>query len=217
MSASIRKIKTVPDDPTINRILQDKKKRIRLFLLLSGILLIGLGFYPTGTVVTNSQQMQNSNEVTSFSQEPVSIDKNLFNSLKGRDKIKSSPIRIIIPELNIDIPVKEAKVVNGFWEVFPDVAGFGTGSAYPDEAGNQVIFAHARKGLFLSLKDAKVGEMIYIFTKERRFTYKIVDIKEVLPSQTEVIASTNTAILTLYTCSGFADSKRLIVKASKIE
>ena len=217
MSASLRKIKTVPSEPTVKRILQDKKKQLRLFLLLSGVLLLVLGFYPKSASVTNNQQTQRNIEVTSFAQEPITIDKNLINILKVKDKVKFSPIRIIIPVLNIDLPVKEAKVVNGYWEVFPDSAGFGLGSSYPDESGNQVIFAHARRGLFLPLRDAKVGEMIYIFTKERWYTYKIGEIREVLPSQTEVIAPTTTAILTLYTCSGFADSKRLIVKAVKIE
>ena len=101
-------------------------------------------------------------------------------------------------------------------EVFPDVAGFGLGSAYPDETGNQVIFAHARKGLFLPLKNVKVGQIVYVMTKEKWFSYKIEEIKEVLPSQTEVIAPTPDQVLTLYTCSGFADSKRLIVKAKRI-
>ncbi len=217
MSGTIRKVKTVPGQHSINRILQDRKKRFRLFLLICGILFIGYSLYQDGLGVKKITTNQtNSNEVVSFSQEPVTVDKKLLDLSKSKEKAKLTPQRIIIPSLEIDLPVREAKIIKGFWEVFPDVAGFGLGSAYPDEMGNQVIFAHARKGLFLPLKNFKVGQIVYVMTKEKWFSYKIEEIKEVLPSQTEVIAPTPDQVLTLYTCSGFADSKRLIVKAKRI-
>lgn len=217
MSAALSKIKTVPSSVSVKRILQDRKKRIRLFLLLSGILLIGYSLYQDGLGSKNIQTTQvNSNEMVSFSQEPVTVDKSLLNALKAKDKTKVPPARLIIPSLDIDLPVKESKVINGFWEVFADSAGFGLGSAYPDEVGNQVIFAHARKGLFLPLKNAKLGQIIYVLTKDKWYSYKAVEIKEVLPTQVEVIAPTIDTTLTLYTCSGFSDSKRLIVRAKRI-
>lgn len=219
MSSALRKVKTGKSESSLNRILQNKRKRIRLFLLVSGVLLLAWGFslssLPTSGNSTEGN-ISTSNGVVSFSQEPVKVDKSLLSDQNIKNKSKNPPVRIIIPALDIDLPVKEAKVVKGYWEVFPDVAGFGLGSSYPDEVGNQVIFAHARKGLFLPLKNAKVGQMIYVFTKEKWYSYKISDIKEVLPSQTEVIAPTTEAILTLYTCSGFSDSKRLIVSAQKV-
>ena len=55
-----------------------------------------------------------------------------------------------------------------------------------------------------------------ILTKEKWYEYEIKEIKEVLPSQTETIAPTKEETLTLYTCSGFSDSKRLIVIAKRI-
>lgn len=175
-----------------------------------------LSLNPSKVVETqnSTQTSQNQSTAATFATEPVKIDSTfLINTLK-KDKIP--PQRISIPSLQIDLPVKVAKIVNGYWEVFDDTAGFGTGSAYPDEAGNQVIFAHARDGLFLPLKQAEIGQLIYVFTKDTWYQYKITDLKEVLPSQTEVIAPTADATLTLYTCSGFADSKRLIVVAKRI-
>ena len=121
----------------------------------------------------------------------------------------------MITSLNIDLPVREAKIINGYWEVFPDSAAFGLGSAYPEENGNQVIFAHARKDLFEPLKDIKPGAKIIVMTNEKWFAYTVDEIKEVTPNQTEVIAASDEAKLTLYTCSGYADSKRLIVTAKR--
>lgn len=184
-----------------------------LFLIIGGFTLSNNG---TSSPVKNNN-LQIDNDVSSFSQEPVSVDSKLTELKKTslREKAKLPPIRIIIPSVNIDIKVKESKIVNGFWEVFPDSAGFGLGSSYPQDKGNQVIFAHARKGLFLPLNDVKIGQIVYVLTQEKWYKYTINNIKEVLPTQTDVISFSDDSILTLYTCSGFADSKRLIITAAK--
>lgn len=219
MSTSLHKVKSV-NKCSIKKILKDKKKQVRLFFLVSGLLLTGLGFYlskPTKPITSDPLTGKNSSsEVISFSQEPVNVDKSLLDWQKNKQKVKNPPIRIIVPELKINLPIKEARVVKGYWEVFADSAGFGLGSAYPGESGNQVIFAHARRGLFLPLKEAKGGENIYLLTSDKWFSYKISEIKEVSPSQTEVIVPTTEITLTLYTCSGFADSKRLIIIAKRV-
>lgn len=219
MSGHVRKVKVVRQDVNLRSLLSDEKKKIRLYLLISGILFLVWGLTlqprntlnkPSGTVNTNTSMIQ---EVISFSQEPVTIDNNLLKSTNN--KISAPPVKISIPSIGVDIPVKEAKVVKGYWEVFPDSAGWGVGSASPAENGNTVIFAHAREGLFLPLKKIKVGAEITVFTKDKWFLYKVVGLQEVLPSQTEVITPTNDSRLTLYTCTGFSDSKRLIVIAKK--
>lgn len=152
---------------------------------------------------------------TSFANEPVTVDKKFLEPTPRQKAAGNPPIRVVISSLGIDLPVKEAKIVNGYWEVFTDSAGFGLGSAYPEESGNQVIFAHARAGLFAPLKDIKTGATVIVMTSDKWYSYTVNEIREVLPSQVEVIAPTSEAVLTLYTCSGYADSKRLIVTASK--
>ncbi|MCL4339046.1 sortase [Patescibacteria group bacterium] len=225
MSSTIRKVKgrNKRSEITLKRILKNEKKKIRLYLLAGGILFIGLGFYLSGTPASSNSSANNTvdnqtvsqnGEVSSFSQEPVKVDKSLL-SVQTK-KSQYTPLRIVIPSVDIDLAVKEAKVVNGYWEVFPSGAGWGEGSGYPGEKGNQVIFAHARQGMFLPLKNVKDGEDVYVFTSDKWYQYKIDNIQEVLPSQTEVIAPTKDEVLTLYTCTGFADSKRLIVTAKRV-
>lgn len=217
MSGALRKVKIRHRKNTLKELLEDEKKRIRFYFLLSGVLLVVLGFLlpksPKAEIPTPVQVSEGLS--ASFSQEPVKVDKTLTGKVTDKNKIKDSPIRILIEELKIDLPVKDARVINGYWQVFADSAAFGLGSAYPDEFGNQVIFAHAREGLFLPLRKAKIGQKVTVFTKDRWYAYKIKEIKEVLPNQIEVIAPTKEAILTLYTCSGFSDSKRLIVIAER--
>lgn len=219
MSSALRKVKVGHrQQQNLKELLEDEKKRIRFYFLLAGVLLLVLGFIMSKPQKTEIPVPTPASEgiTDSFAQEPVKVDKALLAGKENKENIKNPPIRILIPVLQIDLPVKEAKVVKGYWEVFADSAAFGLGSAYPNEAGNQVIFAHAREGLFLPLRKAKIGQSITVFTKDKWYSYKIKEIKEVLPNQTEVIAPTKDAILTLYTCSGFSDSKRFIVTAEKI-
>jgi len=123
------------------------------------------------------------------------------------------PIRLLIPRLAIDLPVVEAQVVDGYWELSATSASHGLGSANPGDGGNMVIFAHARPGLFLPLRQITPGDTVYIFTAARWYSYSVVSQTEVTPDQVEVLAPTPQETLTLFTCSGFSDSRRLIVTA----
>lgn len=146
-------------------------------------------------------------------EEPIKIDPELLVS-----KIPSAPpVRIIIPSLKIDLPIVEAKVVKGYWETSATSASHGIGSANPGEQGNMVIFAHARKGLFLPLKEVKTGDIVEIFTQKREFRYQVLEIKKVTPNQVEIISQTPDEKLTLYTCSGFLDKERLVLVAKPIK
>jgi LPXTG-site transpeptidase (sortase) family protein len=226
MPQPLYKIKNKRKTKKQGKILKNDLNRIRLFLLIGGFFFIMVGiFLPflsknfKPTIKTTPQ----GEVVISFSQEPINIDKSFLDNpnpvlnLKNKkdEIVKSPPTRVMLPSLGIDLPVKEASVVKGYWEIFPDVAGWGKGSAYPEENGNTVIFAHARDGLFAPLKKAKIGMTIYMMTRDKWYSYSINEIREVLPSQTEVIAKTDYSVLTLYTCTGFSDSKRLIVIAKK--
>lgn len=126
------------------------------------------------------------------------------------------PKKIIIPSLLIDLPVEPAMIAGDTWELSEDTASFGLGSTPLGKVGNTVIFAHSKRHLFGPLRNIKKGDKVYVLTQDNWFAYEVKEIKTVLPSQIEVIAPTPDETLTLYTCSGFADSKRLIVTAKKI-
>jgi len=147
-----------------------------------------------------------------FSRENVRAD----GLVGGSQDAKILPNRIIIPDLSIDLPVQKARIVAGYWEVFDSTAGWGEGSGLPGQPGNQIIFAHAREGLFLPLRQIKTGAKVYVFTQDKWYSYEVKDTKEVYPNQLEVIAPTQDETLTLYTCSGYADTKRMIVIAKRV-
>ncbi len=126
---------------------------------------------------------------------------------------ESNVSRILIPKENIDLTVKHARIIGGYWETSETTASHGDGSSNPGTGGNVVIFAHARVGLFYNLKDVKKDDIIYVFTKDRWYRYKVGEIKSVYPADVTTVSPTKKEVLTLFTCSGFFDEKRLIVKA----
>ena len=140
---------------------------------------------------------------------PIVINSALYLS----KETVNEPVRILIPKVQIDLKVIDAKIVDGYWELSDNTASYGMGSGHPGEKNNTVIFAHAREGLFYNLKDVGLGDIIYVFTKNKWYRYKVNKITAVYPNQTEVIKPTKSEVLTLYTCTGFSDEKRLIVQA----
>lgn len=199
-----------------------KKSFLRIHRIKIGILLLvlGIAFWMFPTTYKNltreshrrGQPVAATRDATSsagFSVGSIRIDENL---LRGRET-PQAPLRIVIPKLTVDLPVVEANVADGYWELSDTSASHGVGSASPGEMGNTVIFAHARDGLFGPLRSITIGDMVYILTKDRWSRYVVTGTKLVDEDQTEVIAPTSDETLTLYTCSGFLDSKRLIVTA----
>lgn len=165
-----------------------------------------------GTLLILNSQKPPKALSASLEGEPVRMEG--FNSIN--ESAESLPKRLLIPGVNVDVEVKKASAVNGYWEVFEDTAGWGEGSGVSGQPGNQVIFAHARENLFLPLKGVSQEMKVYVLTNAGWFSYKITEIKEVFPNEVEVIAPTEDETLTLYTCSGFNDSKRLIVVAKRV-
>jgi LPXTG-site transpeptidase (sortase) family protein len=163
------------------------------FLCLALAILIAPGLMPKKVVDKN----------------PIKINAALYAS---KDLV-NNPVRILIPKVDIDLKVINAPIVDGYWALSDDTASYGLGSGHPGTKSNTVIFAHARVGLFYNLKDVQVNDIIYVFTKDKWYRYKINNITAVYPNQTEVLKPTKTETLTLYTCTGFSDEKRLIVTA----
>lgn len=173
-----------------------KKNRLPILLVLAGGLLI---LFPTLYKQTSLKQ----------NLDPIKIDAKLLSNKKSTQ----TPQRILIPKYKLDLKIIEANVVSGFWELSESSASHGVGSGNLGEKGNIVVFAHARDELFGPIRDIKKGDAIYLLTKNSWHKYRVSETKLVDPNQIEVIAPTPKETLTLFTCSGFLDSKRLIVKA----
>jgi LPXTG-site transpeptidase (sortase) family protein len=127
-------------------------------------------------------------------------------------------VRIIIPDVKIDLPVEEGAVQDGVWSISESGATHLNISENPGGKGNIVIYAHNKNNLFGQIRWLNNGALIKIINENgQEFEYKTNQIVEVKPTELSYVMPKNEEILTLYTCSGFADSKRFIVTAKRVQ
>lgn len=195
------------------KISQINKKTLGAAIVVSGVFLVlwapVLRYKTTAQVETIPTPTAEA-----VSRGPIQAEETLLQEIRVS---KPLPVKVIIPAVGIDVAIRPAKVVKGEWEVFEDSGSYGLGSAYPGEVGNTVLFAHARKDYFLNLRQVSLDQDIYVFTNNDWYHYRVSDIREVAPTDISVIKPTEDETLTLFTCSGFADSQRMIVAAKLVK
>lgn len=218
------RIKTFKDfKKSFANLVKSHRQLLGIFLVVFGVILFLSPLIYKKYIGLKTEEIRKAKEETFPSASPsgemvetgpVKIDK---ASLTEVFSLADLPKRIIIPSRQIDLPVQPAKVVDGAWELSETEASFGLGSTTPGGSGNTVIFAHAKWGLFRPLRTIEKRAKIYVLTAQEYYVYEVEKIKTVLPSQVEVIEPTEEDILTLFTCTGFADAKRLIVVAKRVK
>lgn len=78
--------------------------------------------------------------------------------------------RVQIPRLGIDLAILEGDVHRDtVAQQTPESYAFHLpGTAIPGAGGNSYVYAHARRGMFLTLWDAQVGDVVWISTPDGR-------------------------------------------------
>ena len=138
-----------------------------------------------------------------------------FSSKKN--SLSALPLHISIGE-SIRLPVIEAGVVDGKWLVSEDKANHVWSSANPTDDGNIIIYAHNTPPLFGTLEKVSIGEYVHVVTSDGvDHTYRIISKEVVSPTNTTPLQPTSAETLTIYTCTGFLDSQRLIIRAMPVD
>ena len=114
--------------------------------------------------------------------------------------------RIKIPRLAIDLPIAEGDLErDAVRQETPDNFAFHfPGTALPGEPGNTYVYAHARRGMFLTLWNAQQGDEVWIVTPEaRELRYIVSEVHwRVAPTDVSWVAPTSGERLTLQTSTG---------------
>lgn len=119
------------------------------------------------------------------------------------------PTHIKAYPVGVDIDIKPAVIVNGVWPVFPDTAGF------INNDNNLIIYGHNKDNILGPIRYIKIGAIVEITGSDNKnYKYEVTKTDTVDPNNLEYIKSTDIETLTLYTCTGFLDSKRFIVVAN---
>lgn len=84
--------------------------------------------------------------------------------------------RVKIARLTIDLPIAEGDVERDtVMQDTPENFAFHLpGTAIPGDKSNSYIYAHARRGMFLSLWNARVGDEVTIITPDARELHYVV-------------------------------------------
>lgn len=114
--------------------------------------------------------------------------------------------RIKIARLTIDLPIAEGDVQRDTvrQETPENFAFHFPGTAIPGDRGNSYIYAHARRGMFLSLWNAREGDEVTIVTPDaRELRYVVSEVHpRVDPTDVSWAARTSSERLTLQTSTG---------------
>lgn len=122
------------------------------------------------------------------------------------------PAFISIPSIKMNLIVAPGVIVNNEWTLFDDKISWLSTSDTPGQ-GNVILYGHNRVGLFGDLKKLSIGDEIRIKDNSgKEYLYEVTETRKVLPSDTDAIISDKNQ-LTLYTCDGTFDQKRLVVIA----
>lgn len=127
------------------------------------------------------------------------------------------PIYIKSYPVGVDIKVGEATIKDGVWAILPNSASYLLGSAGIGDNGNIIIYGHNKDNILGPIRWMQVGQKIEIdATDDKKYIYEVIKTDVVDPNNLEYIKPKDVETLTIYTCTGFFDSKRFIVVAKRV-
>lgn len=126
----------------------------------------------------------------------------------------TKPVKLIIADLNIDLPIYPAKIEKNKWEATTKGVSYLASSPSPSEVGNSILYGHNWPNLLGSLTKAKPGQRIQIiFDNGATKNFIIEKTAIVSPKQISVLSQTADRRITVYTCTGFFDQNRFVATA----
>lgn len=127
-----------------------------------------------------------------------------------------APVHLEIPAIDLKTEVIEGGIIMNKqgqpeWQTVPFVALHYRETALVGGRGNSVISGHvvtlAEGNVFRNLYKLAFGDSVKVETGDGRFTYLVEEVKLVPPNAIEVMAPSNSPVLTLITCGGDFDTR----------
>ncbi len=139
--------------------------------------------------------------------------------------------RLVIPKISLDAPIVLSRIVNQTWEVdhLGQTVGHLEGTAPAGATSNFVLAGHVTlaetnggPGPFFKLKELTPGDLIVVHDGDKQFEYVIDSFQTVDRTAVEVTFPTETAQITLLTCTNWSQDEkryvnRLVVKGHLVK
>lgn len=133
--------------------------------------------------------------------------------------IAGKPVRIVVPDYGIDLPVDEGHYneADGSWTLSEAHAQYAMMTALANNlSGNTLIYGHGTDAVFGKLSSPRpaVGTIAEVYTDNNHvFRYAFTDSRDLTPTDTSVLDETNTpATLTIQTCTGMFSEWRTMFR-----
>jgi LPXTG-site transpeptidase (sortase) family protein len=121
------------------------------------------------------------------------------------------PVTLSLPQI-IELEV-EAAVVNDGYSVSQTKATYLPVSSGLGGGGNVIVYGHNLDWILGRLWRVNVGDEIAVYDKRGKvWNYQVTDKVQIKPGETQWLEPTETEVLTIYTCAGFMDRDRLVVR-----
>jgi len=173
-------------------------KLVSKLFILAGIVFYAIGFY-------NIYLKENPKQLA-FDQYQVT-----HASISNTGQL---PVKLNINAVGISTPIYPSKIVNNIPETTDKGASYLTESPLPGTQGNSIIYAHNWQNLFGPLTNIRTGEDVEVtYADGTKKTFVIEYTSVVNPSESTILLPSTDSRITLYTCTGFLDSKRFVAIA----
>jgi LPXTG-site transpeptidase (sortase) family protein len=149
-----------------------------------------------------------------YSSHPLTFEK--APKIEFSDK-NNTPKTLEIPSINVNLPIFSSVIKGTAWQTTTIGVSYLSTTPIPGTKGNSVIYGHNWTSLLGSLPKVKPGQNIFITMQNgEKKSFKIVYTAVVSPNQTYIIDNTKDTRVTIYTCTGFLDSRRFVVVAKPL-
>ena len=126
------------------------------------------------------------------------------------------PKSIKIKSVSLEAEVARGGYKDQKWILDSDRALFLSTSYKLGEGGNTILYAHNTDKLFGNLKKTSIGDTIVLNDSNgKTYSFDIYSKEYIRANQMDKIATNLKDTITLFTCDGWFDEKRLVVKAKK--
>ncbi len=172
---------------------------ISRFFLLLGYIFLFFGFYLV--------YLRYSPKLLSFESKPPAI----------ATTPSKAPQKIEIPSIKVELPIISAIKEGNKWETTHNGVSHLSSTPIPGQKGNSVLYGHNWGSLLADLPQIKPGQKVFVtFGNGKRQMFVVEYTAVVDPSESYIIDSTKDTRITIYTCTGFLDSKRFVVVAKPV-
>lgn len=138
----------------------------------------------------------------------VTIKKQVFE----KRTIHGTPVHVSVPSLGISAGVKKGyyDADQRRWTISEHSAYFATTTnEVNDNSGNTLIYAHNSTWMFGPLHSVQMGAKAVVRTANGyEFTYRLIDVRHVEPTNLDAISKNHKPLLILQTCSGWFNQTR---------